>query len=129
MTGVVMVTKGGGCKSSARGSNKASSEDEHNHQLSMVAVLLSALRISLASSCCIEDVEDLMSSSSSVAINHMDIGRSTNVQHITHVIFDRFNGILGLPMEFEVVLQCTTEEDFVELVKQLKPTEAALLNL
>lgn len=28
----------------------------------------------------------------------------------------------------EQVLQCNTEEQFVELVKQLKPTETALLN-
>lgn len=28
----------------------------------------------------------------------------------------------------EEVLQCTTEEDSIELVKQLKPTETALLN-
>lgn len=28
----------------------------------------------------------------------------------------------------EQVLQCKTEEEFVELVKQLKPTETALLN-
>lgn len=28
----------------------------------------------------------------------------------------------------EQVLQCNTEEEFVELVKQLKPTETALLN-
>ncbi|CAI0447785.1 unnamed protein product [Linum tenue] len=112
MTGLVMVTKGGGCgggvggsgcKGSARGSNKASSEEEQNQQLSTVAVLLSALRKSLASSCRIEDGEDLMSSSSSsAAVRHMDIGWPTNVQHITHVTFDRFNGFLGLPMEFEV---------------------------
>ncbi|KAL8132065.1 hypothetical protein AgCh_007817 [Apium graveolens] len=31
----------------------------------------------------------------------MEIGAPTNVRHITHVTFDRFNGFLGLPLEFE----------------------------
>ncbi|CAN1823418.1 Rho GTPase-activating protein 2 [Linum perenne] len=115
MTGLVMVTKGGGCgggvgdggcKGSARAS-KVSCEDEQNQQLSTVAILLAAIRKSLVSSCRIEDGEDLMSSSSAAAatataVRHMDIGWPTNVQHITHVTFDRFNGFLGLPVEFEV---------------------------
>ncbi|KAE9464001.1 hypothetical protein C3L33_04071, partial [Rhododendron williamsianum] len=36
----------------------------------------------------------------------MDIGWPTNVQHIAHVTFDRFNGFLGLPVEFEVEIPC-----------------------
>ncbi|KAE8689112.1 peroxidase 3 isoform 1 [Hibiscus syriacus] len=32
----------------------------------------------------------------------MEIGWPTNVKHITHVTFDRFNGFLGLPVEFEL---------------------------
>ncbi|KAK7261200.1 hypothetical protein RIF29_27505 [Crotalaria pallida] len=31
----------------------------------------------------------------------MDIGDPTNVRHVAHVTFDRFNGFLGLPDEFE----------------------------
>ncbi|KAL5056261.1 hypothetical protein RYX36_036943 [Vicia faba] len=31
----------------------------------------------------------------------MDIGHPTNVRHVAHVTFDRFNGFLGLPREFE----------------------------
>ncbi|KAK1404710.1 rho GTPase-activating protein 5-like [Heracleum sosnowskyi] len=31
----------------------------------------------------------------------MDIGAPTNVRHVTHVTFDRFNGFVGLPLEFE----------------------------
>ncbi|OIW09344.1 hypothetical protein TanjilG_01315 [Lupinus angustifolius] len=31
----------------------------------------------------------------------MDIGFPTNVRHVAHVTFDRFNGFLGLPAEFE----------------------------
>ncbi|KAK4358576.1 hypothetical protein RND71_020805 [Anisodus tanguticus] len=31
----------------------------------------------------------------------MEIGWPTNVRHVAHVTFDRFNGFLGLPVEFE----------------------------
>ncbi|KAL3655234.1 Rho GTPase-activating protein 1 [Castilleja foliolosa] len=31
----------------------------------------------------------------------MDIGWPSNVRHVAHVTFDRFNGFLGLPVEFE----------------------------
>ncbi|WCJ34289.1 Rho GTPase-activating protein 1 [Euphorbia peplus] len=32
---------------------------------------------------------------------NMEIGDPTNVRHVNHVTFDRFNGFLGLPVEFE----------------------------
>lgn len=32
---------------------------------------------------------------------NMEIGLPTNVRHVAHVTFDRFNGFLGLPVEFE----------------------------
>ncbi|MCI56495.1 rho GTPase-activating protein 2-like, partial [Trifolium medium] len=32
----------------------------------------------------------------------MEIGWPTNVKHVSHVTFDRFNGFLGLPLELEV---------------------------
>ena len=31
----------------------------------------------------------------------MEIGSPTNVRHVAHVTFDRFNGFMGLPVEFE----------------------------
>ena len=31
----------------------------------------------------------------------MEIGCPTNVRHVAHVTFDKFNGFLGLPVEFE----------------------------
>lgn len=31
----------------------------------------------------------------------MDIGGPTNIRHVAHVTFDRFDGFLGLPSEFE----------------------------
>lgn len=36
-----------------------------------------------------------------VELCSMEIGRPTNVRHVAHVTFDRFNGFLGLPVEFE----------------------------
>ncbi|MCO5612441.1 hypothetical protein L7F22_066708 [Adiantum nelumboides] len=32
----------------------------------------------------------------------MEIGVPTNIRHVTHVIFDRLQGFLGLPIEFEL---------------------------
>uniref|UniRef100_A0A2P2P134 Uncharacterized protein MANES_05G069300 n=1 Tax=Rhizophora mucronata TaxID=61149 RepID=A0A2P2P134_RHIMU len=102
MMGHVMVTRGGGCGGAAGKGTKGTkgSEEEKNHQLSMVEMLLGAIRKSLVS-CRIEEREDVIT-----AVHHMDIGWPTNVQHITHVTFDRFNGFLGLPVEFEVEIPC-----------------------
>ncbi|KAK9015624.1 hypothetical protein V6N11_006723 [Hibiscus sabdariffa] len=105
MTGLVMVTKGGGCggggKGGAKGGGLKSCDEEQQqrqNQISVVALLLAALRKSMVS--CRVDRRDheVMSS----AVHHMEIGWPTNVEHITHVTFDRFNGFLGLPVEFEV---------------------------
>ncbi|PRQ26241.1 putative Rho GTPase activation protein [Rosa chinensis] len=92
MTGLVMVTSGGsgGCKE-----GKKSSEEEQN-QLSLVDFLLAAVRKSMVA-CRVERGEEVIS-----AVNNMEIGWPTNVRHVTHVTFDRFNGFLGLPVEFEV---------------------------
>lgn len=48
------------------------------------------------------EVEDSISSSSSSSwAKKMEIGFPTSVRHVAHVTFDRFNGFLGLPVEFE----------------------------
>ncbi|KAF3436371.1 hypothetical protein FNV43_RR23463 [Rhamnella rubrinervis] len=100
MTGLVMVTRGGGCgggASSGKGSSKGTkSSEEDQNQLPLVAFLVAAIRKSMVS-CRVDRGEDVIS-----AVNHMEIGWPTNVRHITHVTFDRFNGFLGLPVEFEV---------------------------
>ncbi|BFG43273.1 hypothetical protein CerSpe_295470 [Prunus speciosa] len=97
MTGLVMVTRGGGCGGNVKGAKATkSSELEEQNQLSLVAVLLAAIRKSMVA-CHVERGEELIS-----AVHHLDIGWPTNVKHITHVTFDRFNGFLGLPVEFEV---------------------------
>ncbi|KAL8089982.1 rho GTPase-activating protein 1-like [Apium graveolens] len=61
-------------------------------QLSLLAVLVTLLRKSLWVTCTSVDRAKL---------SGMDIGWPTNVQHVAHVTFDRFNGFLGLPVEFE----------------------------
>lgn len=104
MTGLVVVTKGGGCAGGDGGNGRATkgarTTEEEQSQLSLVALLMAALRKSMVS-CRVERGEDVIS-----AVHNMEIGRPTNVRHITHVTFDRFNGFLGLPVEFEVEIPC-----------------------
>ncbi|PON65439.1 Plexin, cytoplasmic RasGAP domain containing protein [Parasponia andersonii] len=59
-------------------------------QLSLLALLVTLFRKSLIA--CKSDRRELCS---------MEIGWPTNVRHVAHVTFDRFNGFLGLPVEFE----------------------------
>ncbi|XP_031498991.1 rho GTPase-activating protein 5-like [Nymphaea colorata] len=59
-------------------------------ELPILAVLVSVLRKSVAI-CSVEQEEDAA----------LDISRPTDVRHVAHVTFDRFNGFLGLPVEFE----------------------------
>ncbi|KAK1382992.1 Rho GTPase-activating protein 1 [Heracleum sosnowskyi] len=61
-------------------------------QLSLLAVLVTLFRKSFWVTCTSVDRAKL---------SGMDIGWPTNVQHVAHVTFDRFNGFLGLPVEFE----------------------------
>lgn len=74
------------------GSRESASGNGHNqgHQFPLLAILLAALRKSLVT--CSVEREDV-----SVA----DISCPMNVQHVSHVTFDRFNGFLGLPVELE----------------------------
>ncbi|KAI3783133.1 hypothetical protein L2E82_13196 [Cichorium intybus] len=108
MTGMVMLTRGAGCGGGAvSNGNEATkgggaSEEEQN-QLSLVALLVAALRKSMVA-CRVDQGDD--QSSGSAALHQMEIGWPTNVQHLTHVTFDRFQGFLGLPVEFEVEIPC-----------------------
>ncbi|KAH7331468.1 hypothetical protein KP509_20G035200 [Ceratopteris richardii] len=58
-------------------------------ELSVLALIFEALRRSGLT--CQGSVDDI----------NMEIGWPTNVRHVTHVTFDRFNGFLGLPVEFQ----------------------------
>lgn len=66
-------------------------EEEEAEELSFLAILLAVLKKYLVS--CMPLKEDGVSS--------MEIGFPTDVRHLAHVTFDRFNGFLGLPVEFE----------------------------
>lgn len=61
-----------------------------SHQFSVLAILVTALRKSLIT--CSVETEDISS---------LDISGPTEVQHLSHVTFDRFNGFLGLPAELQ----------------------------
>ncbi|PSR86481.1 Rho GTPase-activating protein [Actinidia chinensis var. chinensis] len=65
--------------------------DADRDQLSLLALLLTLLRKSFWVACKTEREE----------LCGMEIGWPTNVRHVAHVTFDRFNGFLGLPVEFE----------------------------
>ncbi|XP_042518690.1 rho GTPase-activating protein 2-like [Macadamia integrifolia] len=97
MTGVVMVTKSAGCRGERGGGDsgkRTKSAEEQQNQLSLVTLLVAALRRSMVS--CRVDRHDPVSTA------NIEIGWPTNVRHITHVTFDRFNGFLGLPVEFQL---------------------------
>ncbi|KAF8397911.1 hypothetical protein HHK36_016836 [Tetracentron sinense] len=64
--------------------------DKEGDQLSLLALLVTVFRKSLIA--CKTEREELCS---------MEIGWPTDVRHVAHVTFDRFNGFLGLPVEFE----------------------------
>uniref|UniRef100_A0A5B7AZP3 Putative rho GTPase-activating protein 1 n=1 Tax=Davidia involucrata TaxID=16924 RepID=A0A5B7AZP3_DAVIN len=65
--------------------------DKDRDQLSLLALLVTLFRKSFWGACK-TDREELCG---------MEIGWPTNVRHVAHVTFDRFNGFLGLPVEFE----------------------------
>ncbi|KFK23138.1 hypothetical protein AALP_AAs65178U000700 [Arabis alpina] len=73
----------------SRRSNNGEDEEEED-QISLLALLVAVFRRSLIS--CKSNRRELCS---------MEIGWPTNVRHVAHVTFDRFNGFLGLPVEFE----------------------------
>ncbi|KAL2233754.1 rho GTPase-activating protein 3 [Sesamum indicum] len=60
-------------------------------QFSVLAVVAAALRRSLVT--CSLEADDVASD--------VDIGWPTDVRHVSHVTFDRFNGFLGVPVELQ----------------------------
>lgn len=108
MAGPVMVTKGGGCSggSAKKAKTGPTAAEEEQNQLSVLALLATALRKSMAS-CRVERGDEVMAAATATVVtHHMEIGWPTNVRHVTHVTFDRFHGFLGLPVEFEVEIPC-----------------------
>ncbi|XP_043693099.1 rho GTPase-activating protein 1 isoform X2 [Telopea speciosissima] len=73
------------------GERREGERDKEGDQLSLLALLITVFRKSLVG-CRTTERKELCS---------MEIGWPTNVRHVAHVTFDRFNGFLGLPVEFE----------------------------
>ncbi|XP_051114061.1 rho GTPase-activating protein 5-like [Andrographis paniculata] len=72
----------------------AEEEDEGDH-LSVLAALVTVFRKSLVG------CRDSSGGRCGVEDQFMEIGWPTDVRHVAHVTFDRFDGFLGLPVEFE----------------------------
>ncbi|KAM1019595.1 hypothetical protein ACFX13_041672 [Malus domestica] len=66
-------------------------QQQEQHQFAILDILVAALRKSLIT--CSVERDDVASS--------IDISSPTEVRHVSHVTFDRFNGFLGLPTELE----------------------------
>ncbi|KAM2507743.1 hypothetical protein PS1_030110 [Malus domestica] len=78
------------CDSAATCCEAKDRDKRRREQLSLLALLVTFFRKSLIP--CKSDRRELCA---------MEIGWPTNVRHVAHVTFDRFNGFLGLPVEFE----------------------------
>lgn len=74
-------------------------EEERQNQISLLAVLVAAVRKSVVA--CRMDGND-----GEDGMQGLEIGWPTDVRHVAHVTFDRFNGFLGLPVEFELEIPC-----------------------
>lgn len=84
------VTDCGIAEETKAGVGDGNGDGQSRDQLSLLALLVTLFRKSLIA--CKSDRRELCS---------MEIGWPTNVRHVAHVTFDRFNGFLGLPVEFE----------------------------
>lgn len=66
------------------------SNNNNQNQFAILDIVVAALKKSLVT--CSVEREDVSS---------LDISWPTEVRHVSHVTFDRFNGFLGLPSEFQ----------------------------
>ncbi|XP_072997532.1 rho GTPase-activating protein 2-like [Typha latifolia] len=99
MAGVVLVSNG--CRGEGGGGKRAKGEEERQNQISILALLIAAIRKSMVSCRMDQGVDEALP-----ALRGMEIGWPTDVRHVAHVTFDRFNGFLGLPVEFELEVPC-----------------------
>ncbi|KAI3791521.1 hypothetical protein L2E82_05307 [Cichorium intybus] len=93
------VSRVAGCQEDDEDEEVKNRRERHNRHLSLLAILLTLFRKSFWNS-------PSSSSKDTVAeekldLSGMEIGWPTDVRHVAHVTFDRFNGFLGLPVEFE----------------------------
>lgn len=75
-------------------------KERRDHHLSLLALLVTLVRKSFWMACnTTAGREELCGRPGGGGV--MEIGWPTDVRHVSHVTFDRFNGFLGLPVEFE----------------------------
>ncbi|PRQ43990.1 putative Rho GTPase activation protein [Rosa chinensis] len=74
---------------------KRSERDREGDQLSLLTLLVAAFRKSLIG------CSTTGTGAERAKLSNMEIGWPSNVRHVAHVTFDRFNGFLGLPVELE----------------------------
>lgn len=74
-------------------------EKEGSNQFSVLEMVVAALRKSLVMCSVRSELEE--EGRGCLPRAPMDIGWPTDVQHVAHVTFDRFDGFLGLPVELE----------------------------
>lgn len=72
-------------------------EKGDEQQISLLAILVAALRKSVVA-CRLDNRQD----DDVAVLTGMEISWPMDVRHVAHVTFDRFNGFLGLPVEFEM---------------------------
>lgn len=78
------------------GEEEKGRRDKERDHLSLLALLVTLFRKSFWLAC-----KTNRGGSDLCGGGGMEIGWPTNVRHVAHVTFDRFNGFLGLPVEFE----------------------------
>ncbi|CAA2979288.1 rho GTPase-activating 5-like [Olea europaea subsp. europaea] len=80
---------------------KEKREKDRRYQLSLLALLVTLFRKSFWLACKTDREEFSGAGIADCGRGVMEIGWPTDVQHVNHVTFDRFDGFLGLPVEFE----------------------------
>ncbi|XP_071737913.1 rho GTPase-activating protein 4-like [Rutidosis leptorrhynchoides] len=84
-----------------REKRKRREEEQEEREVSFLDIFVTVFRKSLVGSCNSAQFQDFNCDNSLKKSSKMEIGVPTNVRHVAHVTFDRFNGFLGLPVEFE----------------------------
>lgn len=94
---------GGEVEEGERDVKERENKETRDHQLSLLALLVALFRKSFWMACKASNgTEELCGGATARgSVGGLEIGWPTNVRHVAHVTFDRFNGFLGLPVEFE----------------------------
>ncbi|CAI9781426.1 unnamed protein product [Fraxinus pennsylvanica] len=99
--GISDVTGGDIAEKEEENRVKEKREKDRRDQLSLLALLVTLFRKRFWLACKMDREEFTGAGSASCGRGVMEIGWPTDVQHVNHVTFDRFDGFLGLPVEFE----------------------------